>query len=291
MSTPNIIQNLAAGDTANVSRGMAVLGQPVTNNQGVPASGAATSKPQGPLSAPGVPAFSIPSIVASGAGTTPLSTLGNPAPIIAGVPSTTLGTSPIAGVNNVDLNKQLTDTFGKGEGSLLSSEISNLGSDDSSYMKAYEDAMAQPNAENLTTLNTTLGNEGVSGNSSTAAIANADFQTGITSQEGLQEQQLEQTQIQDLLSLTEGLQGPSAEEVSSGGFLNDLGAIAGDVGAVLHGGSGVTKTRGSGASPSAVPGDGASSPQEMALSDAQTSYYSEAGMAIPTQDPDIQELL
>lgn len=129
-------------------------------------------------------------------------------------------------------NKQLTDTFGKGTGSLLASEISNLGSDDSSYMQAYEKAMAGTNAENLATLNTTLGNEGISSNSSTAAIENADFEAGVTSQEGLQEQQLQMNDLNQLIGLTESIEAPSVAEVNSGGFLNDLGQVIGDAGSI-----------------------------------------------------------
>lgn len=220
-AVPNVVSNLANNNVKSANAGIQNLGLPVMNNQGTPsvtptAAGGATN----PYAA------------------SPL--LGTPGAPSSGVAAAGMPVSPISGVNEGNLNKQLTDTFGKGEGSLLSSEISNLGSTDSTYMQAYEKSMAPVNAENLATLNTTLSNEGVSGNSSAAAIANADFQTGITANEGLQAEQLQQTQIQDLLSLTTGLEGPSAEEVSSGGFLNDFGAIAGDVGSILHGGAGVS---------------------------------------------------
>jgi hypothetical protein len=189
------------------------------------------------------------------------------------------------------LTKQLTDTFGKGEGSLLDSVIGNIGSDDSSYIKAYDAAMAPQNAENLAALNTTLGNGGVGANSSTAAIANADFQSNVTSQEGLQEQQLQMNDLSQLLQLTEGLEGPSAEEVSSGGILNDIGAIAGDVGAVLHGGSGVSNL-GANIGSAAVPnGSAVSSPAANQLSDSALFDTTDAAQEIPTETASLDMLL
>lgn len=122
-------------------------------------------------------------------------------------------------------DKQLTNVFGKGVGGDINSVINNLGSNDSTYMQAYAAAMAPQNAENLATLNTTLGNSGISANSSTAAIANADFQSQVTSQEGLQEQQLQQLDEQNLISLLTSVEGPANKQAST--------SVVGDIGATL----------------------------------------------------------
>lgn len=139
-----------------------------------------------------------------------------------GPPSTAMPSSSLIAPEE---QKQLTDIYGKGTGNLLASEISNLGSEDSSYMQAYKKAIAPINAENLATLNTTLGNEGISSDSSTAAIENADFMSNVTAQEGLQEKQLQMNDLAQLLGLTESTMSDSRDEVSSGGFLNDIGAV------------------------------------------------------------------
>lgn len=145
------------------------------------------------------------------------------------VPVTSVGppstATPSSSLITPEEQKQLTDIYGKGTGNLLSSEISNLGSEDSSYMQAYKKAIAPINAENLATLNTTLGNEGISSDSSTAAIENADFMANVTAQEGLQEKQLQMNDLAQLLGLTESTLSDSKDEVSSGGFLNDIGAV------------------------------------------------------------------
>jgi hypothetical protein len=216
----------------------------MTGNMGLSPSGSIN----GGLST--VPSGKV-SAYTSGSSGTGTGTVINSAPVAQGgttgttVPATTSATGVAAGNGNsaltlsgqqsTNLNKQLTDTFGKGEGGLLDNEISNLGSDDSTYMQAYSAAMAGQNAENSATLNTTLGNQGIGANSSTSAIANADFQTGITSQEGLQEQNLQQDQISQLLGVTTGLENQSASEVSSGGFMNDLGSVLSAAGSDFKG--------------------------------------------------------
>lgn len=202
------------------------LGKPVTGNTG-------TVNPNNNVRLAPLPGASAIPIAANNGGlisgnpanTTPVGSLlpssgsASPVPIASSAPVSTPTT-----VSDAE-NKQLIDIYGKGTGSLLSSEILNLGSNDSTYMQAYKNAMAPTNAENLAILNTTLGNEGIGADSSTAAIENADFMKGVTTQEGLQEQQLQMNDLAQLLGLTESTMGDSAKEVSSGGFLNDLGAV------------------------------------------------------------------
>jgi hypothetical protein len=219
-TTPNMLGNIMTGDYSNVARGQSATGGTIpganSNMLNTTGTGATTS---------GLASGAAPySALNTGVATVPGATTSNGETVGTGA-----GALNLTGQQQSNVTKQLTDTYGKGEGALLGSEISNLGSSDNSYMQAYTAAMAPQNAENLSSLNTTLGNEGVSGNSSTAAIADADFNSNVTSQEGLQEAQLQQTSQQDLLGLTSGLEGQSAAEVSSGGFLNDLGSIAGSV--------------------------------------------------------------
>lgn len=231
MSTSNLIPNLMTGNTPAVNQGMQAMGMPPVGN----ASGSNTPGPTGITSmvnpiavasptnglgttpgAPTTPTGLVPGVTPAGASPTPgtLTPLNNPG---GAIPASQQGAS----------DKQLTNIYGAGVGGDINSVINNLGSNDSTYMQAYMAAQAQPNAENLATLNTTLGNEGVGANSSTAAIANADFQTGVTSQEGLQEQQLQQTDEQNLIGLLSSTEGAANKQAST--------SIWGDIGSVLGG--------------------------------------------------------
>jgi hypothetical protein len=302
MGTSNLMSNLAAGDMTNFSKGFQKVGQPVMGNTGVipfgdPKAGAGLQAGLGAqaetnIMEPGTSTLrqaqampvmggglSMP--VSQGTGNTLLpGSGGTSAPVAGAGPATPSPTASESPQQQQELNKQLVDIYGKGEGNLLNSEISNLGSDDSSYMQAYEAAMAPVNAENLSTLNTTLGNSGVGANSSTAAIANADFEANVTSGEGLQEQQLQMNDLQNLLGLTTGLEGSSQAEVSSSGwgeFLNSVGSLSSDAGSILHGG-GTTPYQ-------AGPSSGAG-PAYTALAQAQGSNPA-AGIPTDSGDEDL----
>jgi len=204
------------------------LGKPVTGNTGLP-------NPNNNLKMTPLPGVGgVTNIGANNGGLVSGNLNNSSVPVGNNLLPSTISTSPVAPVASVpvstpvvnsDENKQLVDIYGKGTGNLLSSEIANLGSNDSTYMQAYKDAMAPTNAENLATLSTTLANEGVGADSSTAAIEKADFEKGVTADEGLQEQQLQMNDLNQLLGLTESTLSDSAKEVSSGGFLNDLGSV------------------------------------------------------------------
>lgn len=184
----------------------------------------------------------------SSTGSTIAPTQGGAIPIQQPLSSTATGatasTNPLNSMTpqqQQELLKQLKDIFGKGEGSLLNSLIGSIGGSDDAYMQAFIQAMQGPNAQNLANLNTTLGNSGISMDSSTAAIANALFQSNVSSEEGLQEQQLKMNDLAQLIGLTQGLQGASASEVSSGGFLNDLASVTSSIGNLIPFGSGGNK--------------------------------------------------
>lgn len=168
------------------------------------------------------------------------------APPIAPIPPTANAPSAIttSPQQQQELQKQLVDIYGKGTGNLLNNLIGNLGSNDSSYIQAYQNAMAKQEAEGLSTIDTSLGNAGISANSSTAAIENADYISGIGAQVGLQEQQLINQQTQDLIGITQDLQKPSQEEVGTS-WLDTLGQVVGVAGNIagdvigMDGGGGI----------------------------------------------------
>lgn len=234
MSTTGVIPTTSVGQNNQLIN----LGKPVTGNTGLP--NPINNMGIIPNSAPpsnigahnggiisGNPLTQTAAIPTAGFGT-PVS---SPATTIAGA---TPGASPSTPIVTKDEKNQLVDIYGKGTGNLIASEIGNLGSNDSSYMQAYDKAMAVQNAENLATLNTTLGNEGIGANSSTAAIENADFMSGVTSQEGFQEQQLQMNDLAQLLGLTESTEDASQKEVSSS-VLGDIGDVLTAVGDVASG--------------------------------------------------------
>lgn len=324
MATSNIMQNLQAGDMTNVNRAMPNLGVPVQNNQGTPSlagshgtnvSGTVpTSVGTQPMPDPTAPGNTIMQQIQpgnggvitpdkgpvhmgqqqaytaqNGAGTLLTPNGGAPVNSSGAVPAGNTSTSPTANMTaqqQQELQKQLVDTFGKGEGNLLDTVLGSIGGGDDAYMQAYEAAMAQPNAENLATLNTTLGNSGIGANSSTSAIANADFQSGITAQEGLQEQGLQMNDLQQLLGLTEGLENPSAQEVSSGGFLNDFASIMGSIGAIIPGASGGASFMSRGGS---APGPSSSSNASGVLASMQGQ--SGANIGINPTDPSVSDTI
>jgi hypothetical protein len=209
MSTSQLIPNLMTGNQPAVAQGLQAMGMPPVGN----ASGANTPGPTGvnamATAAPGV----VPTTGAA------------PAPN--GITMVSPGGSIPTSIQQQS-DTSLKNIFGTGVGGDINSVINNLGSNDSTYMQAYMASMAQPNAENLATLNTTLGNSGVSSNSSTAAIANADFETGVTAQEGMQEAQLQQTDEQNLIGLLESTEG-AANKNASTSIWGDIGSVLGAV--------------------------------------------------------------
>jgi hypothetical protein len=211
MSASQLIPNLMTNNTPGIAKGIQANGM-------VPVGNAGGSNNPGPTAINGI-ATSVNPIM-QGA--------------VPGAPSAT--TSQFSTQQQTNSGKQLTDVFGKGVGGDINSVINNLGSNDSTYMQAYQNAMANPNAEASASLLTTLGNAGVSANSSTAAIGLADLGGQETSQEGLQEAQLQQTDEQNLIGLLQGTQGAANKEASTsvwGDIGSVLGAVGADAGAAL----------------------------------------------------------
>ena len=133
------------------------------------------------------------------------------------------------------LEKQLTDIYGKGTGKSLATLINNLGSNDSQYMQAYQTAMAKVQAEGLSTIGTSLGNAGISADSSTSAIEKGSYLSGLGAQAGLQEQQLLQQETGLKANLLASTEGAAKAEVGTswmdtlGQVLGIAGTVAGDV--------------------------------------------------------------
>ena len=257
MAGPTILPNLIAGNKSSVDLGIQNLGiKPVGNGAGsqqpgpsglgsggkvggatpVPVTTGPTSllPTSGPPALPPVTTGTVdPNPVTSSPVTSLLPTNGvDPS---SSIPTgTSTDSSPANGLdfNTAKLDKQLNSEYGKGVGSVIDSLIKSIGSGDDAYMQAYDKAMAQPNAEALATLSTNLGNEGISGDSSTAAIAKADLLSGEVSQEGLQVQQLKMNDLAELLGLTQGLEGQASKDAADTGW-SEFGHVIGDIGGAI----------------------------------------------------------
>lgn len=238
--------------TGAQNKGLPVLGGSSGRNQfspagSIPGAGAIPGPSQGvrpvatsPVASAGVTG-QPPSINGGGAMS------GAPPTAIATQPTAVSTTSPAAGTTSTagnalagytpqqtqQLQKQLNDTYGKGEGTLLYSLLNSLGSNDSAYMSAYNQAMSKQTAEGMATIDTGLGNAGISANSSAAAIEKGDYMSGVTAAAGMQEQQLIQTQTQDAIGLVQGMQSATAAENSTS-WLNTAAQVVG-IGATLAG--------------------------------------------------------
>lgn len=232
-----VIPNMMLGNQGAVDKGMQAMGLPPIGNAGGSNLPGPTSIAQ-PAGSYTAPTGAVP-IMQQPAGTQVNNGVTSTVPGVSGGNLLTPGgavPNQFSTQQQQQSDKQLTDTFGKGIGGDINSVINNLGSNDSTYMQAYSNAMAGQNAENLSTLNTTLGNAGVGANSSTAAIANADFESNVTSQEGLQEQQLQQLDEENLIGLLQGTQGAANKEASTsvwGDIGGVLGSIGSDIGSAL----------------------------------------------------------
>lgn len=245
--------------TGQANKGMPVLGGQAGTNQYSPASGIPV---MGPLAGPnsGISPVHTSPVASSGTTGVPPGTIPgaiNSSGAMSGTPPQPIGAQPTTGTSSgtsssgapvanngnpiagytpqqtADLQKQLNDTYGKGEGGVLFSLMQNLGSNDSSYMTAYNQAMSKQTAEGQASLTTAQGNSGISANSSAAAIENADYQSGIQAQAGLQEQQLLQTQQGEAIDLAKSTEGATAAENSTS-WLNTAAQVVG-IGATLAG--------------------------------------------------------
>lgn len=245
---PNLMENLASNNLTQANKGLQAAGlTPVGNGAGTqtpgPSSITSIMQPQ-PTATPASP-ITTPVVSTNPGAASPTAQPAAPSGVIPGTPIIApVNGAPIVGGNGVvigsgsggvtgsvnttgqtDTLNQLQNQYGAGIGSTIASTLENLGSNNSSYIQAYEQSLAQPTAENIATLNTTLGNEGAGGNSSATAIADADYMSGVTAQEGLQEQQLLQSDTAEDVGLLGSLEGVANKNQST--------SVVGDIGDVF----------------------------------------------------------
>jgi hypothetical protein len=281
MATASVIPGMAGGMATGAKNvGMPVAGNALGLNQFSPIPSGNTQPPPqlGGAGTTGVPpagpgmGSAIPQGINTPMGTSPTaintppqSQSGSINPTATTLPTPTSTSSTDADGNpnatvTAQQNKQLTDIYGQGTGSLLGGLIGNLGSNDSSYMQAYNTAMAGQTAQGLSTIGTSLGNAGVSANSSTSAIEKGSYLAQTSAAAGQQEQQLIQNQTQDEIGLVQGIQGASASETATN-WLTTAGQVADVAGSFIS--DAMLMPQGGGSSaPASFPGQ-SSQPQQL----------------------------
>jgi hypothetical protein len=149
-----------------------------------------------------------------------------------------------------DLQKQLTDIYGKGVGGSLYSLLSNMSGTNSTVLQEYIQSLQPQMAKAQANTNASLGAGGVSANSSVAGLADASLQAQETAAIAGESANLTQSQEQLTASLLSGMENKASAEVATSGwstFGNVMGDISADVGAVLNGGTAATDTSKTGA--------------------------------------------
>lgn len=237
MATMPTIPGAAGGAvTGQKNIGMPVLGGKFGTNGSSPIAGLPITKTGAKAVMPGANPASTGTIP----GASPVSISAQPNPIavapmpVAAAPGATptgSATSTMSTQQQQDLTKQLNDIYGKGEGGLIGNLITNLGSNNSSYMQALSASMQKQENQDLSTIGTTLGNSGISANSSTSAIEKSNYMSGAATQLSLQEQQLLQGQMQTETQLATSMQGAAASQNATS-WLDTVGQVADIAGSV-----------------------------------------------------------
>lgn len=173
------------------------------------------------------------------------SLLNNPlVPAASTVPSSTTASVPNAGglidnTSNVPgttgaLQKQETDMYGKGVGGAISTLLGSIGGVDSATLQEFIKSLLPQEATAKANLDASLGAAGVSGNSSVAAIGEANLQAQETGAIAGEEANLTQSGENLEASILTGQQSAAADEVASSGWdtfaqvLKGVGTLAGD---------------------------------------------------------------
>jgi hypothetical protein len=160
------------------------------------------------------------------------------------VPPTAAGASAatVPGVatdpNAANLSKQEIDMFGKGVGGEMSNLIGNISGVNSQSIADYTASLQPAMATATANLGTNLAAEGVSGNSSVAALGQANLGAQETAAIAGETAQLQQSGQQLEGSLLSGEEQSAAQEVASSGwnvFGQVLGAIGSDAGSIIGG--------------------------------------------------------
>lgn len=139
-----------------------------------------------------------------------------------------------------DLQKQLLDIYGKGIGGSLYDLLNNMSGTNSTILQEYIQSLVPQEAKAQANLNSSLGASGVSGNSSVAALGNANLQAQEFADISGESASLTQNQENLTAQLLTGMSGAASKEVATSGwstFGNVMGAITGDIGALVGGGS------------------------------------------------------
>lgn len=137
-----------------------------------------------------------------------------------------------------DISKQLIDIYGKGVGGSLNYLLQNMSGTDSAIFQQYLASMKPQMAQAQTALNQGLGAEGVGGNSSVNALAQANLQSQFLAQESGVNSNLMQQQLQDTMSILTGAAPSAQKEVAQSGwtdFANVMANVTGDIGALMGG--------------------------------------------------------
>jgi hypothetical protein len=141
-----------------------------------------------------------------------------------------------SGESNIE--KQLIDIYGKGVGGELNSILQGMSGEDSAIFQQWLASMAPVEASETAQLQSTLGSQGVSANSSVSAIANSNLQSQFNAQAAGVDSQLMQQQLQDTIGILQGTQQDAAKEVASSGwgtFADVMSNITGDIGNLMGG--------------------------------------------------------
>ena len=219
----------------------------VGNNQTTPGAGGGMPAPVAIPGTPGAASTSNPLIPSnltpgsanpSGGNVSPMGTTAAPSgqESVPGSPSSgsSLVTTAQDGSQNA-LQKQLTDIYGQGVGSELMTLLGGMGSTNSASFQQFMASMAPEEASQRASLNTQLGNMGVSGNSTVAADANADLTSQFNAQAAGFNANLIQTQLQDTIGIVTGTEQSAQQEVASSGWdvfgqvMQSLGELGGQV--------------------------------------------------------------
>jgi len=143
-----------------------------------------------------------------------------------------------------NLNRQEQAIYGSGVGGAIDSLLNNISGVDSASLQSYIASLQPQEATAQASTNATLGAQGVSGNSSVAAIADSNLQAQETAAIAGESAQLQQSGQQLEAGILTGQEQAAAQETAASGwtvFGDVLGAIGSDV---AQGAGAIAKTAG-----------------------------------------------
>ena len=181
-----------------------------------------------PGATPGIVAGQVPGAVPS--------PLNAPAPVALSTGGGAAVTTAAAPVNpgdpTSDLAKQYNDIYGKGVGGELSNLIAGMSGTDSAVFQQYLASLQPQIAKGQADLNAHLGASGVSANSSVAALADANYQSGVIATESGADAQIMQQGLQDTIGIVTGTQQAAEQQVADSSMWGLFGSLAQTAGSV-----------------------------------------------------------